>query len=160
VKRSATCEELLDVVSKNVTIDSLKKSNDDSRKVKFTKSLLPLFGNNPIPFKMIENKDFEKTDLVNGISLPFKSHTTLSNNFEREVLLLRLKSKTFCYRIKSFSVHLHTDLWQSSSKKHFISLIRIFADKAFAYREVLLSFCEFGPQHTGQNIARAIFYYS
>jgi hypothetical protein len=91
---SATREELLGgVSSKHIIIDSLKKSNDDSRKAKFTKSLLTLFGNNPIPFKMIENKDFENAYLLNGISLPFKSYSTLSNKFEREVLLLMLKSK-------------------------------------------------------------------
>jgi hypothetical protein len=55
------------------------------------------------------------------------------------------------------SIHLQTALWQSPSKQHFISLIGTFVHKSFAYREVLLSFCEFGSQHTGQNIARAIF---
>jgi hypothetical protein len=53
---STTREELLGGVSKNIILDGLKKSNDDSRKEEFTKSLLRLFANNPIPFKMIEKR--------------------------------------------------------------------------------------------------------
>jgi hypothetical protein len=154
---SATHEELLGRVSKNIIIDSLKKSNDDSRKAKFTKSLLTLFGNNPIPFKMIENKDFENTYLVNGISLPFKSRATLPNKLRERGAIVEAEVKEILLSDQVVSIHLQTDLWQSPSKKHFISLIGTFVDKSFAYREVLLSFCEFCSQHTGQNIARAIF---
>jgi hypothetical protein len=154
---SATREELLGGVPKNIIIDSLKKSNDESRKAEFTKSLLTLFGNNPIPFKMIKKKDFENTYLVNGISLPFKSHTTLSNKLRERGAIVEAEVKEILLSDQVVFIQLQTDLWQSPSKKHFISLIGTSVDKFFAYCEVLLSFCEFGSQHTGQNIARAIF---
>jgi hypothetical protein len=156
LERSATREELLGAVSKSVIIESSKKANDNSRKAKFTKSLLTLFGNNPIPFKMIETKDFEKSYLVNGISLPFKSHTTLSNKLRERGAIAEAEFKEALLSDQVISIHLQTDLWQSPSKKHFTSLIGTFIVESFAYSEVLLSFCEFGSQHTGQNIARAI----
>jgi hypothetical protein len=106
---------------------------------------------------MIENKDFENNYLVNGISLPFKSRTTLSNKLRERGAVIEAEVKEILLSDQVVSIHLQTDLWQSPSKKHFISLIGTFVDKSFAYREVLLSFCEFGSQHTGQNIARAIF---
>jgi hypothetical protein len=110
---------------------------------------------------MNESKDFENTYLVNGISLPFKSRTTLSNKLRERDAIVEAEVKEVLLSDQVVSIHLQTDLWQSPSKKHFISLIGTFVDKSFdksfAYREVLLYFCEFGSQHTGQNIARAIF---
>jgi hypothetical protein len=146
---SATREELLGRVSKNIIIDSLKKSNDGSRKAKFTKSLLMLFGNNPIPFKMIGNKDFENTYLVNGISLPFKSRTSLSNKLRERGAIVEAEVKEILLSDQVILINLQTDLRQSPSKKHFIILIGTFVDKSFAYREVLLSFCEVRSQNTG-----------
>jgi hypothetical protein len=56
------------------------------------------------------------------------------------------------------AIYIQLDLWQSPSDGfHYISVIGSFVDKEFQYREVMLGFSRFLGEHTGINMAHALF---
>jgi hAT family C-terminal dimerisation region len=108
-------------------------------------------------FLVIESQAFQQIfEDIPGITLPFKSRSTVSRRlqeqFKTQRSILKENLATTCKTIA-----LSLDIWTSQNHYPILGIIGHWLTEDFHYREETLEFCEiFGP-HTGENIATVVY---
>jgi hypothetical protein len=157
VNGSKTFDQLTSICCKSDILNQIQKSNVKSKKTRTEEALIDLFGDGFLPFSLTENMKFLKPFEINDIALPLKSRATLSTKLRDGGDEIERRIKALLSSKKCLSLHLMLGLWQSPSKRHFLSVIGSYVDEGFQKKEVLLTFSHFNEMHTGENLAHALY---